>query len=301
MQLKSMTYLEHEIAPRLERDIHELYLNIREKRGGEYNSQYWLERLLGYIQDWHMLFVTNEYYFGIWLDKLRSCYLASQCELKIWGVSDVEQSKKLLTLILTKLESIFRSVYILEELKDKTEKHIKQIERYQNEYAIATEHCYNLNKINVLCAYQPEYAHEVSIFTMAEHIRTFNKYIKQRQYFPTGYLYWYKRVVRIPVQDQYVMILSLTVNSHIFNDLSHSLERLQHLWSFATGYTGALIDIQDETQKNHELVCQLFSEFDDQEDLDGLLKRDIVNTSKDSMGVRVWPLGFKHFIGTSGK
>lgn len=299
MQSIGLTYLEHHIAPRLERDINELYLNIRFKRGGEYNAQYWQKRLLEYIQDWHLLFVTNDFHYRIWLEKLMACYRASQIELNILSIRDPERAKQLVAAILKKLELIFLSVDILEELKEKNTKYLKQIERYQEEYNQATKYCYDLNKISVVCAYQPDIASTMSIQKVTEHIRIFNKFLKQESHFPVKYLYWYRRVVRLPDTNEYVMLLSLTLNEQIYSNTSFYIQRLQELWSFATAYTGVMIDLQDETQLGNHVISSIFCEFDDQDDLDSLFKRDITNTDKDSMNVRVWPVGFKHFIGSS--
>lgn len=301
MQPITLTTLEHQIAPRLEQDIHKLFLSIRYKQGAEYNAYDWCERLLGYIGVWHLLFATNDYRYGFWLETMMQCYRASQIELGIRDFRDPEQAKKLIAMTLVKLEHIFQSAEILEVIKENNEKYVKQIERYQDEYDKVTKYCFDLEKINVICAYQPELADTVSILQINRHIQTFNKYLKQREYFPVSYLYWYRRVVRIPEKNQYVMVVSLTVNARIYMDTSSYLQRLQQLWEFATEYKGMVIDLQDENNDSHELVSQMFSEFDDQDDLDSLLKRDIVNSSKDSMGVRVWPVGFKHLLGTSGK
>ncbi|OJK06374.1 hypothetical protein BRY75_13805 [Acinetobacter baumannii] len=299
MQSIGLSYLEHQIAPRLERDINELYLNIRFKGDREYNTQFWEERLLEYIHDWHLLFVTNDFYYRIWLDKLMACYRASQIELNIRCIRDLEQVKKLITATVKKLELIFLSVDILEELKEKNTKYSKQIERYQEEYNQATKYCYDLNKINVVCAYQPSVASTMSIQKVTEHIRIFNKFLKQESHFPVKYLYWYRRVVRLPDTNEYVMLLSLTLNGKIYSNTLFYIERLKELWSFATAYTGIVIDLQDESQFGNHIICSMFCEFDDQDDLDSLLKRDITNTDKDSMSIRVWPAGFKHFIGSS--
>ncbi|USP39533.1 hypothetical protein [Acinetobacter sp. XS-4] len=301
MQPMTLTTLEHQIAPRLEQDIHKLFLSIRYKQGDEYNAYDWCERLLSYISIWHLLFATNDYRYGFWLETMMQCYRASQIELGIRDIRNPEQAKKLVAMTLVKLEHIFQSAEILEVIKENNEKYVKQIERYQDEYDKVTKYCFDLEKMNVICAYQPELADTVSILQMNRHIQTFNKYLKQMEYFPVSYLYWYRRIVRIPEKNQYVMVLSLTVNARIYMDTSSYLQRLQELWRFSTEYTGIMIDIQDENNQSHELVSKIFSEFDDQDDLDSLLKRDIVNTSKDSMGVRVWPIGFKHFLGTAGK
>lgn len=301
MQVMTLTSLEHQIAPRLEQDIHELFLSSRNKQSGKYQAHDWCERLLSYISVWHLLFATNDYRYGFWLETMMQCYRASQVESGIRDIRDPEHAKKLVTMTLVKLERIFLSADILEELKEQNERHIKQIQRYQDEYDKVTQYCFDLNKINVICAYQPEFAENISILQMHEDIRTFNKYLKQLEYFPVSYLYWYRRVVRIPDKNQYVMVLSLTVKARIYSDTSFYLSRLQQLWGFATEYKGIVIDLQNENNNSHELVSQMFCEFDDRDDLDGLLKRDIVNSSKDSMAVRVWPVGFKHVLGTSRK
>lgn len=301
MQQMTLTSLEHQIAPRLEQDIHELFLNIRDKQSGKYQAYVWCERLLSYINVWHLLFATNDYRYGFWLETMMQCYRASQIESGIRDIRDPEQAKKLITMTLVKLERTFLSTDILEELKEQNERHIKQIQRYQDEYDKVTQYCFDLIKINVICAYQPEFAENISILKMNKHIQTFNKYLKQLEFFPVSYLYWYRRVVRIPEKNQYVMVLSLTVNARIYAETPFYLSRLQQLWSFATEYKGMVIDLQNESNYSHELVSRMFCEFDDRDDLDGLLKRDIVNSSKDSMAVRVWPVGFKHFIGTTGK
>ncbi|MDH2522830.1 hypothetical protein [Acinetobacter baumannii] len=301
MQLMTLTILEHQIAPRLEQDVHKLFLSIRYKQGGEYNAYDWCERLLSYINLWHLLFATNDYRYGFWLETMMQCYSVSQIELGIRDIRDPEQAKKLIAMTLVKLERIFLSAEILEELKEQNEKYVKQIQRYQDEYDKVIRYSFDLDKINVICAYQPELADTVSILHMNRHIQTFNKYLKQREYFPVSYLYWYRRIVRIPEKNQYVMVLSLTVNARIYMDTSFYLQRLEELWRFSTEYTGIMIDIQDENNQSHKLVSRMFTEFDDQDDLDSLLKRDIVNSSKDSMAVRVWPVGFKHVLGTSGK
>ncbi|ENU94273.1 hypothetical protein F971_00170 [Acinetobacter vivianii] len=301
MQQMTLTSLEHQIAPRLEQDIHELFLNIRDKQSGKYQAYIWCERLLSYINVWHLLFATNDYRYGFWLETMMQCYRASQIESGIRDIRDPEQAKKLITMTLVKLERTFLSTDILEELKEQNERHIKQIQRYQDEYDKVTQYCFDLIKINVICAYQPEFAENISILKMNKHIQTFNKYLKQLEFFPISYLYWYRRVVRIPEKNQYVMVLSLTVNARIYAETPFYLSRLQQLWSFATEYKGMVIDLQNESNYSHELVSQMFCEFDDRDDLDGLLKRDIVNSSKDSMVVRVWPIGFKHTIGTTGK
>lgn len=300
MQPMIFTSLEHQIAPRLEFDIHELFLSIRSKRG-DYDVNHWHTRLLENIQNWDFLFVTNDYRYGFWLEALMNCYRASQFESGIRDIRDPEQAKKLITMTLAKLERIFLSAEILEELKEQNERHVKQVQRYQDEYDKVTQYCFDLNKINLICAYQPELAGTISILEMNKHIQHFNKHLKQQEYFPVNYLYWYRRVIRIPEKNQYIMLLSITVNARIYSDTSYYVDRLNALWSFSTGFNGMVIDLNNESNYSHELVSQLFTEFDDQEDLDDLLKRDIVNISKDSMGVRVWPLGFKHFIGTSGK
>lgn len=301
MQVMTLTSLEHQIAPRLEQDIHELFLNIRNKQSGKYQAHDWCERLLSNISVWHLLFATNDYRYGFWLETMMQCYRASQVESGIRDVRDQEQAKKLVALTLFKLERIFLSADILEELQEQNERHIKQIQRYQDEYDKVTQYCFDLTKINVICAYQPECAENISILQMNEHIRIFNKHLKQQEYFPVSYLYWYRRVVRIPDKNQYVMVLSLTVNARIYVETPFYLSRLQQLWSFATKYSGMVIDLQDESNYSHELVSQMFCEFDDRDDLDRLLKRDIVNSGKDSMAVRVWPVGFKHVLGTSRK
>lgn len=301
MQQMTLTSLEHQIAPRLEQDIHELFLNIRDKQSGKYQAYDWCERLLSYINVWHLLFATNDYRYGFWLETMMQCYRASQVESGIRDIRDPEQAKKLITMTLVKLERTFLSADILEELKEQNERHIKQIQRYQDEYDKVTQYCFDLIKINVICAYQPEFAENISILKMNKHIQTFNKYLKQLEFFPVSYLYWYRRVVRIPEKNQYVMVLSLTVNARIYAETPFYLSRLQQLWSFATEYKGMVIDLQNESNYSHELVSRMFCEFDDQDDLDGLLKRDFVNSSKDSMAVRVWPVGFKHFLGTLGK
>lgn len=301
MQQMTLTSLEHQIAPRLEQDIHELFLNIRDKQSGKYQAYDWCERLLSYINVWHLLFATNDYRYGFWLETMMQCYRASQVESGIRDIRDPEQAKKLITMTLVKLERTFLSADILEELKEQKERHIKQIQRYQDEYDKVTQYCFDLTKINVICAYQPEFAENISILQMNKHIQTFNKYLKQLEFFLVSYLYWYRRVVRIPEKNQYVMVLSLTVNARIYAETPFYLSRLQQLWSFATEYKGMVINLQDESNYSHELVSQMFCEFDDQDDLDGLLKRDIVNSVKDSMVVRVWPIGFKHTIGTTGK
>lgn len=300
MQPMTFTSLEHQIAPRLERDIHELFLSIRSKRG-EYDVNHWHKRLLDDIQNWHLLFATNDYRYGFWLETLMNCYRASQFETGIRDIRDQEQAQLLITMTLAKLERIFLSAEILEELKEQNERHVKQVQRYQDEYDKVTQYCFDLNKINLICAYQPELAGTISILEMNKHIQHFNKHLKQQGYFPVNYLYWYRRVIRIPETNQYVMLLSITVNARIYSDTSFYVDRLKALWNFSTGFQGMVIDLNDDNNQSHELVNQLFTEFDDQQDLDGLLKRDIVNTCKDSMGVRVWPIGFKHFIGTSGK
>ncbi|MCH7391176.1 hypothetical protein [Acinetobacter dispersus] len=301
MQQMTLTSLEHQIAPRLEQDIHELFLNIRDKQSGKYQAYDWCERLLSYINVWHLLFATNDYRYGFWLETMMQCYRASQVESGIRDICDPEQAKKLITMTLVKLERTFLSADILEELKDQNERHVKQIQRYQDEYDKITQYCFDLIKINVICAYQPEFAENISILQMNKHIQTFNKYLKQLEFFPVSYLYWYRRVVRIPDKNQYVMALSLTVNARIYAETPFYLSRLQQLWSFATQYRGMVIDLQDESNYSHELVSQMFCEFDDRDDLDGLLKRDIVNSSKGSMAVRIWPVGFKHVLGTSRK
>lgn len=301
MQAITLTSLEHQIAPRLEQDIHELFLNIRNKQSGKYQAHDWCERLLSYINVWHVLFATNDYRYGFWLETMMQCYRASQVESGIRDIRDPEQAKKLITMTLVKLERIFLSAEILEELKEQNERHVKQIQRYQDEYDKVTQYCFELTKINVICAYQPEFAENISILQMNEHIWAFNKHLKKLEYFPLSYLYWYRRVVRLPENNQYAMVLSLTVNARIYAESPFYLIRLQQLWGFATKYTGMVIDLQDEQNYSHELVSQMFCEFDDRDDLEGLLKRDILNSSKDSMTVRVWPIRFKHFLGTSGK
>ncbi|NAS06547.1 hypothetical protein GPS47_13330 [Acinetobacter haemolyticus] len=280
MQVMTLTSLEHQIAPRLEQDIHKLFLSIRHKQGGKYHAHDWCERLLSYLNVWHLLFATNDYRYGFWLETMMQCYRASQIESGVRDIRNPEQARKLITMTLSKLERIFLSAEILEELKEQNERHVKQIQRYQDEYDKVTQYDFDLNKINLICAYQPEYAENISILQMNEHIRTFNKYLKQRQYFPVSYLYWYRRVVRIPDKNQYVMVLSLTMKARIYTDTSSYSQRLKKLWDFATAYKGMVIDLQDESQYSHELVSQMFSEFDDQDDLDGLLKRDIVNSSE---------------------
>jgi hypothetical protein len=300
MQPMTFTSLEHQIAPRLECDIHELFLSIRSKRG-DYDVNHWHTRLLENIQSWHLLFATNDYRYGFWLEILMNCYRASQIESGIRCVSDKDQANHLIALTLAKLERVFQSADILETLKEQNEKHVKQVQRYQDEYDKVTQYCFDRNKINLICAYQPELASTISILEMNKHIQHFNKHLKQQEYFPVNYLYWYRRVVRILETNQYIMLLSITVNARIYSDISFYVGRLKALWNFSTGFKGMAIDLNNESNYSHELVNQLFTEFDDQHDLDSLLKRDIVNTSKDSMGVRVWPVGFKHFIGTSGK
>lgn len=301
MQPMTLTSLEHQIAPRLEQDIHQLFLSIRYKQGGEYHAHDWCERLLNNINAWHLLFASNDYRYGFWLETMMQCYRASQVESGIRDIRNPEQAKKLVVMSLAKLERIFLSAEILEELKEQNERHVKQIQRYQDEYDKVTQYCFDLTKINVICAYQPEFAENISILQMQKHIQIFNKHLKQREYFPVSYLYCYRRVVRLPEKNQYVMILSLTLNAHIYADTSSYLQRLQQLWGVATAYTGMVIDLQDENNYSHELVSQMFCEFDDRDDLKSLLKRDIVNSSKDSMAVRVWPVGFKHVLGTSRK
>jgi len=300
MQRMTLTSLEHQIAPRLERDIHELFLSIRNNRG-EYDFNHWHTRLLEDIQNWNLIFATNDYRYGFWLETMMNCYRASQFESGIRCVSDKDQENHLIALTLAKLERVFQSAEILETLKEQNEKHVKQVQRYQDEYDKVTQYCFDRNKINLICAYQPELASTISILEMNKHIQHFNKHLKLQQYFPINYLYWYRRVIRIPEKNQYIMLLSITVNARIYSDTSFYIGRLNALWNFSTGFQGMVIDLNNESNYSHELVSQLFTEFDDQNDLDGLLKRDIVNTSKDSMGVRVWPVGFKHFIGTSGK
>lgn len=301
MQPITVTHLEHHTAPRLEHDIHTLFLNIRYQRGEKYDTDYWLHRLSGYIQEWSLLFITNEFYYGFWLEIFMGCYRASKFELNILGVKDEAQVQNLVGLILIKLEKIFQGAEILEEIKRKNEKHLKQIERYQKEYDQVTEYCFDLNKINVVCAYRSDTACHISILDMNKHIQIFNKHLKLKKYFPMQYLYWYRRVVRIPEKNQYVMVLSLTVNARIYTDTSFYLDRLKELWQFATGYEGIVIDLLDDDSQSHELVSQIFTEFDDQDDVTSLLERDVVNTDESSKSVRIWPIGFKHFIGTSGK
>ena len=300
MQPMTFTSLEHQIAPRLECDIHELFLSIRSKRG-DYDVNQWHTRLLADIQSWHLLFATNDYRYGFWLEILMNCYRASQIESGIRCLSDKDQASQLVAMTLAKLERVFQSAEILETLKEQNEKHVKQVQRYQDEYDKVTQYCFDRNKINLICAYQPELASTISILEMNKHIQHFNKHLKLQEYFPVNYLYWYRRVIRIPEKNQYIMLLSITVNARIYSDTSYYVDRLNALWNFSTGFKGMAIDLNNESNYSHELVNQLFTEFDDQNDLDSLLKRDIVNTSKDSMGVRVWPVGFKHFIGTSGK
>lgn len=300
MQPMTFTSLEHQIAPRLECDIHELFLSIRSKRG-DHDVNHWHTGLLESIQSWHLLFASNDYRYGFWLEILMNCYRASQIESGIRCVSDKDQASQLIALTLAKLERVFQSADILEIIKEQNEKHVKQIQRYQDEYDKVTQYCFDLNKINLICAYQPELAETISILEMNKHIQHFNKHLKLQEYFPLNYLYWYRRVARIPETNQYIMVLSITVNARIYSDTSYYVDRLKALWNFSTGFQGMVIDLNNESNYSHELVNQLFTEFDDQHDLDSLLKRDIVNTSKDSMGVRVWPVGFKHFIGTSGK
>ncbi|WP_220525860.1 hypothetical protein [Acinetobacter baumannii] len=45
MQSIIMPHLEHNVGPRLEQEINELYLSIWFKRRGEYDVQFWLTRL----------------------------------------------------------------------------------------------------------------------------------------------------------------------------------------------------------------------------------------------------------------
>ena len=106
MQPMNFPSLEHLIAPRLERDVHELFLSIRSKRG-EYDVNHWHKRLLDNIQNWHLIFATNDYRYGFWLETLMNCYRASQFESGIRCVSDKDQASQLVALTLAKLERIF--------------------------------------------------------------------------------------------------------------------------------------------------------------------------------------------------
>lgn len=208
-----------------------------------------------------------------------------------------EYKEQLLELILTKLVKIFSVPAFLEELKAKEEKHGKAVEQYSNAYYEATKHYHNLNKINLFLGYLPEYANCVSILEMAKHIKSFERFLNQFNYFPVDYLYQYQRVVRLPEKHEYGMLLSLTLNANIYSNPTPIIMMLMQLWHFATESSGIGIDLNVEMTAQTHPVGFMFGEFDDESDFDLLLRQDLTSTAETSTHVRVWPIAFKHFIG----
>ncbi|MEN8975138.1 hypothetical protein [Acinetobacter baumannii] len=300
----SLTYLEHQTAPRFEHDIHQMYQRIRFKQGGDFDSKFWFDRLFAYFHDWSLLCMRMEFYSGIWIESFRRCYFASRSELPApyTNQMDFEQYKaRLIELILSKLVKIFSLPAILEEIKKKNEQHRKTVVRYQEEYDEATEHYYNLNKINLFLGYQPEYANNISIIELNEHIRSLIKYLHNPKYYPIDYLFQYQRIIRLPNTNEYGLLFSMTLNGNIYSDVSAMIQMIMQSWIWATQRQGMGIDLETEdAQKNHPLAF-MFGEFDDQNDLESLLQRDIVSTTEDSINVRVWPVAFKHFIARAPK
>ncbi|HAV4220062.1 hypothetical protein OW684_18900 [Acinetobacter baumannii] len=294
------TYLEHDVAARFERDINQMYLRVRFKHGGDYDHKYWFERFLEYYNFWNFLCITNELQSGIWIESFRQCFYASKQELMRPGVPPVhvpEYREQLLELILAKLVKIFSVPAFLEELKATEEKHGKLVERYSNAYDEATKHYFDLNKINLFLGYLPDYANYVSILDMAKHIRSFEKFLNQFRYFPVDYLFQYQRVVRLPEKNEYGLLLSLTLNANIYQDRVPIVMMLIQLWYFATESMGMGIELDTEMTAQNHPVGFMFGEFDDVSDFDLLLRQDLTSTAETSTNVRVWPIGFKHFIG----
>ncbi|MDC4617218.1 hypothetical protein OHV66_17330 [Acinetobacter baumannii] len=72
---------------------------------------------------------------------------------------------------------------------------------------------------------------------------------------------------------------------------------LIQLWYFATESMGMGIELDTEMTAQNHPVGFMFGEFDDVSDFDLLLRQDLTSTAETSTNVRVWPIGFKHFIG----
>ncbi|MCV2392662.1 hypothetical protein J0363_18175, partial [Acinetobacter baumannii] len=54
------------------------------------------------------------------------------------------------------------------------------------------------------------------------------------------------------------------------------------------------------TEHSHPFT-EMFAAFNDVSDFDRLLHQDFLNVDADSMNVRIWPQGFRHFHGKGSR
>ena len=301
----TLTHYEHQVAPRLEQDIYKLYLSVCFKRSGEYDAQFWRFHLLEYFSDWSQICLMPTIECGLWLNYFRMCFHASQRELKLVGLNlELNQPEKeqMIDLILVKLQKIFSVPSFVEMIEDKNVKHAKRVEYYQKAYQQATRHHQHaLNKINLFLGYLPGYASVTSIFNMSKDIRQFELLLNRYNYFPFDYLFQYQRVVQLTESGEYGMLFSLTLNGYIYQDNSALMLQIARLWNFATKYRGLVVNLNKEIIEDSDPFAEMFAAFDDVSDFERLLHQDFFNVDADSMNVRIWPQGFKHFYGKGSR
>lgn len=314
-----ITYIEHLIAPRLEKDVHDYFTQVRFGASvpriknldhSKNQQQEWLEVFFDYFADWNFLIYSQrEYELSFWIHIFRDAYfyVLSQLNPNLrYFLPDMTHTPKwMIEQILEKLKILFKTTGFNEYLNHYNDQYVKRINHIRESYIQVSKFSVDAPDLKFYLSFLPETERLYSINWVIRAFRAFEKKLKNQTWFSGHVIFTYYHLIRDSYRNCYVIRFYLTFQKVFYSTYTNYSALIQQLWQEVTEGFGTLLSVDDE--KSNQPFGNPFGLDSDQvllfsepqnplDDLDHL-PEVATGISENMNKICIVPTGFKVFHG----
>ncbi|WP_335951594.1 hypothetical protein [Acinetobacter beijerinckii] len=258
-----ITYVEHQTAPRLEKDVHDFFTQARfgvsnpkisDDKNVKNQKQEWSQVFLDYFDEWNFLmFSHRDSEFSFWITQFRSAYFSVLSRIDphqhYFVPNTTHTAKWLIEQILEKLKALFKTTGFTENLhqcNDQYEKHIRQL---QDTYTAITKISVNAPDLKFYLSYLSGTEQLQAIDQVIQSFRAFEKKLKCQPWFRSQVILTYYHLIRDSYKNCYVIRFYLTFQNVFYSTDTNYSALIQRLWLDATNQLGTLLIVDEEMSK----------------------------------------------------
>lgn len=258
-----ITYIEHQTAPRLEKDVHDFFTQVRYGASGPKKSdveneknlkQEWLQIFSDYFGDWNFLMYSHrDAELGFWITLFRNAYFCVLSQVNpcvYYFVPDTTYSKKwMIEQILEKLKTLFWTTGFIEFLHQCNEQYEKHINQIRDSYIGVSKISVDAPDIKFYLSFPSGTEKLQSINWVIRSFRKFEKNLKCQPWFRGQVIFTYYHLIRDSYRNCYVIRFYLIFQKVFYSINTNYSALIQRLWQEATDGLGMLLIIDEERAK----------------------------------------------------
>ena len=258
-----ITYIEHQTAPRLEKDVHDFFTQARYGASGPKKSdveneknlkQEWSQVFLDYFGDWNFLMYSHrDAELGFWITQFRDAYFCVLSQVNPCArffIPDATRTKKwVIEQILEKLMTLFKTTGFNERLHQYNDQYDKRINQIRDSYIEVSKLSVDAPDLKFYLSFPSGTEQLQSIDWVIRSFRVFEKKLKCQPWFGGQIIFTYYHLIRDSYRNCYVIRFYLTFQKVFYSINTNYSALIQRLWQEATDGLGMLLIIDEERAK----------------------------------------------------